>query len=108
MRDAAQCKAAVMQTVKTLGGPDILVNHAAHQVAQERFEEITEERFRRTFETDTPGSMPASDAEHFGHEVALERPGEPDELAPAYVMLAWHDGSLMTGSLVEVTGGKLG
>lgn len=108
MRDAAQCKAAVMQAVKTLGGLDILVNHAAHQVAQERFEDITEERFRRTFETDIPGSMPASEVEHFGQEVALERPGQPGEPAPAYVLLASHDGSLMTGSLVEVTGGKLG
>lgn len=108
MRDAARCKAAAAQTVKTLGGLDILVNHAAHQVAQERLEDITEERFRRTFETDIPGSMPAGEVEHFGHGVALERLGQPDELAPAYAMLAWHDGSLMTGSLVDVTGGKLG
>ena len=108
MRDAAQCKAAVIQTVKTLGGLVILVNHAAHQVAQERLEDITDERFRRTFETDIPGSMPAGEVEHFGHEVALERLDQPDELAPAHVLLASHDGSLMTGSLVEVTGGKLG
>ena len=55
-----------------------------------------------------PGTMPADEVEHFGHEVALARPGQPEELAPAYVLLASQDGSFMTGALVEVTGGKLG
>ncbi|MBC7940000.1 MAG: SDR family oxidoreductase [Chitinophagaceae bacterium] len=54
-----------------------------------------------------PGTMPIEEVEGFGHEVALERPGQPEELAPAYVLLASSDGSFMTGSLVEVTGGKL-
>lgn len=54
-----------------------------------------------------PGTMPLESVEHFGHEVALERPGQPEELAPAYVLLASSDGSFMTGSLVEVTGGKM-
>lgn len=51
--------------------------------------------------------MPAEEVENFGHEVALKRPGQPDELAPAYVLLASDDGSFMTGALVEVTGGKM-
>ena len=55
-----------------------------------------------------PGTMPIEEVENFGHEVALARPGQPEELAPAYVLLASSDGSFMTGSLVEVTGGKLG
>ncbi len=54
-----------------------------------------------------PGTMPIEEVENFGHEVALARPGQPEELAPAYVLLASQDGSFMTGSLVEVTGGKL-
>ena len=54
-----------------------------------------------------PGTMPKDEVETFGHEVALARPGQPDELAPAYVLLASNDGSFMTGSLVQVTGGKL-
>ncbi len=54
-----------------------------------------------------PGTMPADEVENFGHEVALARPGQPEELAPAYVLLASQDGSFMTGSLVQVTGGKL-
>ncbi len=54
-----------------------------------------------------PATMPRSEVETFGHEVALARPGQPEELAPAYVLLASDDGSFMTGSLVQVTGGKL-
>ena len=56
-----------------------------------------------------PGTMPIEEVENFGHEgCASKRPGQPEELAPAYVLLASSDGSFMTGSLVEVTGGKLG
>lgn len=54
-----------------------------------------------------PGTMPGSEVENFGHEVALARPGQPEELAPAYVLLASSDGSYITGSLLEVTGGRL-
>lgn len=54
-----------------------------------------------------PGTMPKEEVEKFGHEVALARPGQPEELAPAYVFLASSDGSFITGSLVEVTGGRL-
>ncbi len=54
-----------------------------------------------------PGTMPVEEVENFGHEVALKRPGQPEELAPAYVLLASSDGSFMTGSIVDVTGGKL-
>ena len=54
-----------------------------------------------------PGTMPRAEIEKFGHEVALKRPGQPEELAPAYVLLASQDGSFMTGALVHVTGGKL-
>jgi NAD(P)-dependent dehydrogenase (short-subunit alcohol dehydrogenase family) len=55
-----------------------------------------------------PGTMPEDEVQNFGHEVAMARPGQPEELAPAYVLLASSDGSFMTGSIVEVTGGKLG
>ena len=54
-----------------------------------------------------PATMPLEEIEKFGYEVALKRPGQPEELAPAYVLLASQDGSFMTGSLVHVTGGKL-
>lgn len=54
-----------------------------------------------------PGTMPMDEVENFGHEVALERPGQPEELAPAYILLASDDGSFMTGSFIHITGGKL-
>lgn len=55
-----------------------------------------------------PATMPKDEVKNFGHEVALARPGQPEELAPAYVLLASSEGSFITGSIVEVTGGKLG
>ncbi|SNR51814.1 SDR family oxidoreductase [Hymenobacter mucosus] len=183
VRDPEQCKQAVRLTRKELGNLNILVNNAAYQMAQEKFEEISEEQIRRTFDTNIlgyiwmaqaaiphlhkndciintgsivgltgipllidysctksaihaltkslatylgekgirvncvvpgpvwtpniPGTMPREEIEKFGYEVALARPGQPEELAPAYVLLASQDGSFMTGSLVHVTGGKM-
>lgn len=55
-----------------------------------------------------PATMPVEEVEKFGHEVALARPGQPEELAPAYVYLASEgDSSFVTGIILEVTGGKL-
>ncbi|WP_345228111.1 SDR family oxidoreductase [Hymenobacter koreensis] len=183
VRDAEQCKQAVRRTRMELGGLNVLVNNAAFQMSQPKFEDITEEQVRRTFDTNIlgyiwmaqaalphlqagdsiintgsivgltghptlvdytatksaihaftkslaqylgeknirvncvvpgpvwtpniPATMPAEDIKNFGYEVALKRPGQPEELAPAYVLLASQDGSFMTGSLVHVTGGKL-
>ena len=53
------------------------------------------------------GTMPLEEVQRFGHEVALGRPGQPEELAPAYVYLTCDDSSFVTGSLLHVTGGKL-
>lgn len=184
VRDSSACRDAVKQTVDKYGKLNILVNNAAYQMAQEKLEDISDEQFRRTFETNIfgyffmakaalphlqagdaiintgsivgivgnpilvdytatkgaihaftkslaiqlgernirvncvapgpvwtpniPGTMPEDEVKNFGHEVALARPGQPEELAPAYVLLASGDGSFMTGSIVEVTGGKLG
>ena len=183
VRDPEQCKQAVRRTRAELGGLNILVNNAAFQMSQEKFEDIPEEQIRRTFDTNIlgyiwmaqaviphlqkgdciintgsivgivgipilvdyacskagihaltkslalylgekgirvncvvpgpvwtpniPGTMPMEEIEKYGHEVALKRPGQPEELAPAYVLLASQDGSFMTGSLVHITGGKL-
>ena len=184
VRSSAACLDAVRQTVEQYGKLNILINNAAFQMAQEKIEDLTEEQFRRTFETNIfgyffmvkavlphlqsgdaivntgsivgivgnpilvdytatkgaihsftkslaiqlgkrnirvncvapgpvwtpniPGTMPEDEVKNFGHEVALARPGQPEELAPAYVLLASSEGSFMTGSIVEVTGGKLG
>ncbi|WP_018618585.1 glucose 1-dehydrogenase [Spirosoma luteum] len=184
VRDSAACRDAIKQTVDAYGKLNILVNNAAYQMAQEKLEDISDEQFRRTFETNIfgyffmakaalphlqagdaiintgsivgivgnpilvdytatkgaihaftkslaiqlgernirvncvapgpvwtpniPATMPEDEVKNFGHEVALARPGQPEELAPAYVLLASSDGSFITGSIVEVTGGKLG
>lgn len=183
VRDRAQCAQAVSDAVGAMGGLDILVNNAAFQKVHAKFEDIAEEDFRRTLETNIfgyfhmaqlalphlkegdaivntgsivglvgnemlidycaskgaihaftkalalnladrkirvncvapgpvwtpniPGTMPADEVEHFGHEVAMKRPGQPEELAPAYVYLASQDSSFVTGIILEVTGGKL-
>ncbi|MGI4833602.1 MAG: SDR family oxidoreductase [Janthinobacterium lividum] len=52
-----------------------------------------------------PGTMLPEDLKKFGDETMLGRPGQPEELAPAYVYFASQDGSYSTGSLLEVTGG---
>lgn len=182
VRDASACRDAVARTVRELGALNVLVNNAAFMTAQPRFEDLTEEQFRRTFETNIfgyffmaqaalphlesgdaiintgsivgltglailvdytaskgavhaftkslalylgprnirvnavvpgpvwtpniPGAMPIEEVENFGHEVALRRPGQPEELAPVYVFLASNDSTFVTGSLYEVTGGR--
>ena len=44
--------------------------------------------------------------ESFGAEVPLERPGQPAEVAPVYVMLASDEASYVSGARIAVTGGK--
>lgn len=183
VRDREQAFGAVQRVLAEYGRLHILVNNAAFQASQERFEDIPEAQIRRAFDTNimgymwmaqatiphlqdgdciintgsivgitgipilvdyactkagihaltkslalylgernirvncvvpgpvwTPnivGTMPLKEIEKFGHEVALKRPGQPEEIAPAYVLLASQDGSFMTGALVHVTGGKL-
>lgn len=53
-----------------------------------------------------PATMPPEKVAEFGTDTPLGRPGQPAELAPAYVLLASDEGSYMSGSRVEVTGGK--
>jgi NAD(P)-dependent dehydrogenase (short-subunit alcohol dehydrogenase family) len=183
VRDPNACREAVSRTVSELGRLSVLVNNAHYQMAQKRFEDLSEEQFRLTCETNIfgyfymvkaalphlnagdsiintgsivgmtghqmlidycatkgavhamtkalalnlgernirvnavvpgpvwtpniPGTMPIEEVENFGHEVALKRPGQPEELAPAYVFLACGDSSFVTGALIEVTGGRL-
>lgn len=43
----------------------------------------------------------------FGSETAMERAGEPSEIAPAYVFLASDDSSYITGQVIHVNGGEV-
>ncbi len=53
-----------------------------------------------------PSTMPAEKVKNFGENVPLKRAGQPAELAGAYVLLASQEGSYMTCSTVQVTGGS--
>ncbi len=52
-----------------------------------------------------PSTMPAEAVKSFGQDVPLKRAGQPAELAGAYVLLASNEGSYMTCSTIQVTGG---
>ena len=52
-----------------------------------------------------PSTMPREKVENFGRQVPMERPGQPVELAPAYVMLATDEASYVSGATIAVTGG---
>lgn len=53
-----------------------------------------------------PSTMPSEKVAHFGENTPLKRPGQPAELAPAYVLLASDQGSYMSGAIIPVTGGR--
>jgi NAD(P)-dependent dehydrogenase (short-subunit alcohol dehydrogenase family) len=55
VRDSQQCYQAVEQTVKEFGKLNILVNNAAYQMVQFQLEDLSEEQFRRTMETNIFG-----------------------------------------------------
>lgn len=52
-----------------------------------------------------PASFAADEVEGFGKNTPLGRPGQPDELAAAYVYLASDDSSYVTGQVIHVNGG---
>jgi NAD(P)-dependent dehydrogenase (short-subunit alcohol dehydrogenase family) len=53
-----------------------------------------------------PSTMPAEKVKNFGKQVPMKRPGQPVELATAYVMLADPLSSYVSGANIAVTGGK--
>lgn len=53
-----------------------------------------------------PSTMPKEKIENFGGDTPLGRPGQPAELAPAYVLLASNEGSYISGARIAVTGGR--
>ena len=53
-----------------------------------------------------PATMPEEKVKNFGSDVPLGRPGQPVEVAPAYVLLASDDGSYISGARIAVTGGR--
>jgi NAD(P)-dependent dehydrogenase (short-subunit alcohol dehydrogenase family) len=52
------------------------------------------------------GGQPPEKLEHFGEHVPLGRPGQPAEVAPAFVFLASQESSYITAEVIGVTGGQ--
>jgi NAD(P)-dependent dehydrogenase (short-subunit alcohol dehydrogenase family) len=52
-----------------------------------------------------PASYPAEKAAHHGEAVPMQRPGQPDEVAPSYIFLASDDASYMSGQVLHPNGG---
>jgi NAD(P)-dependent dehydrogenase (short-subunit alcohol dehydrogenase family) len=178
------CQKSVEATVKKLGGLDILVSNAAHQMRKESLDEISSQEWDRTFKTNIyayfhlakaavqhmkPGSAiiatssetaflgpkelpdyaatkgaintltkclaqmlvekgirvnavapgpvwtplnpsdkgePKDRVREFGKNQPIQRPAQPEEIAPAYVFLASDaDSSYITGVILPETGG---
>jgi NAD(P)-dependent dehydrogenase (short-subunit alcohol dehydrogenase family) len=54
-----------------------------------------------------PASFPKEQVEKFGTSTPLGRPGQPNEVAPAYLLFASADGRYITGQTIHVNGGDL-
>jgi NAD(P)-dependent dehydrogenase (short-subunit alcohol dehydrogenase family) len=53
-----------------------------------------------------PSTMSEPKVQNFGEQVPMQRPAQPKELAPVYVMLASDEASYVSGATIAVTGGK--
>lgn len=180
---ASFCEEVVSSVVGQWGRIDVLVNNAGEQHPQEKFEDITEEQWQRTFQTNVvgmflltkaalphipeggsiinttsitaykgnpqlidysatkgaivaftrslamnlssrgirvngvapgpiwtpliPSTFTAEQVSEFGGSTPMERPGQPAELAPAYVYLACQDSSYVSGQVLHVNGGTV-
>jgi NAD(P)-dependent dehydrogenase (short-subunit alcohol dehydrogenase family) len=53
-----------------------------------------------------PASMPGDTVSQFGQQSPMGRPGQPAELAPAFVFLASQEASFVNGAVIDITGGQ--
>lgn len=54
-----------------------------------------------------PSTFDEEKVAKFGQDTPLERPGQPDEVAPCFVFLACSDSSYMTGQILHPNGGEV-
>ncbi|MFC4158380.1 SDR family oxidoreductase [Chitinimonas lacunae] len=54
-----------------------------------------------------PSTFDAEKVSHFGDDVPMKRPGQPDEIAPAFVFLASRDSSYIAGQVIHPNGGEV-
>jgi NAD(P)-dependent dehydrogenase (short-subunit alcohol dehydrogenase family) len=53
-----------------------------------------------------PASFPPEQVKEFGASTPLGRAGQPNEVAPAFLLLATEDSRFMTGQTIHVDGGE--
>ncbi|QGQ99626.1 SDR family oxidoreductase [Paenibacillus psychroresistens] len=54
-----------------------------------------------------PSTFDEQKVAEFGGDTPMMRPGQPDELGPAYVFLASEDSSYMSGQFLHINGGEI-
>ena len=54
-----------------------------------------------------PSTFEADEVAEFGSNTPMKRPGQPDEVAPAYVYLASSDAAYVSGQVLHVNGGTV-
>jgi NAD(P)-dependent dehydrogenase (short-subunit alcohol dehydrogenase family) len=54
-----------------------------------------------------PSTFPADKVKEFGADTPMKRPGQPEEVAAAFVFLASDDSSYMAGQVLHVNGGEI-
>ncbi|MDF2958291.1 MAG: YhdF [Paenibacillus sp.] len=54
-----------------------------------------------------PSTFDAEKVGEFGGDTPMKRPGQPEELGPAYVFLASDDSSYMSGQFLHINGGNV-
>ncbi|MCD0505178.1 SDR family oxidoreductase [Bordetella petrii] len=54
-----------------------------------------------------PSTFPEENLDSFGKNVPMNRPGQPDEVAPCFVFLASDDASYMSGQVLHPNGGQI-
>ncbi len=53
------------------------------------------------------GGQPPEEVKDFGKDTPMKRPGQPNEVAPAFLFLACEDSSYMTGQVLHPNGGTI-
>lgn len=96
MLDYATSKAAIVNFTKALAADVVHQGIRVNAVAP-----------GATWTPLIPSTMPPEAVESFGQNAPIGRPGQPAELAPAYVFLASQESSFVTGEVLAVTGGRL-
>lgn len=54
-----------------------------------------------------PSTFDKEQVAKFGGDTPMQRPGQPEELAPAYVYLGCDDSSYMSGQVLHINGGQI-